>query len=127
MYNEKVALILKEMKNMGRVKHANGIGKEKSVYGDIVEFFLHINESGIIEDASFKAFGSPYLVASCSILVDLVKGKAIADVFHITEFDLQKVLGEIDLGRYYVFELTISTFIKAIKNYYSKQEKKENK
>jgi len=126
MYNEKIVSILKEMKNMGRVKYANGVGKEKSVYGDIVEFFLNINDSGVIEDASFKAFGSPYVIASSSILVDLVKGKTISDVFHITELDLQNALGEIESSRFYVFELTISAFVKAIKKYYLKQERKEN-
>lgn len=127
MYNEKVFSILKEMKNMGRIKHANGIGKEKSVYGDLIEIFLHIGESGIIENASFKAFGSPYVIAATSILVDLIKDKTIQDVFHITELDLNREFGEIDSSRFYVFELVITCLSKAVKNYYVKQEKKESK
>lgn len=123
MYNEKVFSILKETKNMGRVKNANGIGKDKSVYGDVVDIYLLINESGVIEDASFKAFGSPYVIAVTSILIDLIKEKPVQDIFQITELDLQKMIGEIDTNRYYVFELAISTLTKAVKYYYTKQEK----
>ena len=53
---------------------------------------LKINDSGIIEDARFKTFGSGSAIASSSLITTLVKGKKIEEAENIKNCDIAREL-----------------------------------
>lgn len=123
MYNETILNIFKEMKHMGRVWGANAIGEKKSESGDIVEFYLFVNPMGLLEKATFKAFGSPAVVAASSVLIDLVLGKRIGETVEIKPDQVLAHLGELDESRQYVATFAIDGFLDAVKDYYTRLQK----
>lgn len=80
--------------NAGPLADANAIGEVGSLAcGDALKLYLKINESGVIEDASFETFGCASAIASSSILTDMVKGMHVEDALKLTNKDIVKALG----------------------------------
>ena len=66
--------------NVGEVSNADGIGVAGSfACGATLKISLAVAESQEISAAKFKCAGCSYLVAACSILTDLVKGKTTGE------------------------------------------------
>ena len=57
-----------------------------------VEFFLRI-EAGIITDCRFRAQANPYIIAICSTISNMIKGKMVAMVF-LDPYSIKKELGD---------------------------------
>ena len=55
--------------------------------GDVMKLQIKVGDSGIIEDAKFKAFGCGSAIASSSLITEWVKGKSVdeADSIKNTE------------------------------------------
>lgn len=125
MYNEKIMQLFTSLENSGRVKKPSGIGLAKDeLYGDIIEVFLKVDESGQITDASFKAYGSVLAIATGSVVASLAKNKRLQEALEITTYDIKAQLGEFDSSRDYVLELGVQALLNGVKDYYEKEEKK---
>lgn len=125
MYNEKILELFKTLKNSGRVKKPSGVGLAKDeLYGDMIEIFLKIDESGQILDSSFKAYGSVLAIATGSVVASLAKGKRLQEVLEITTYDIKNELGDFDSQRDYVLDIGIEALLNSVKDYYLKEEKK---
>ena len=61
--------------------------------GDMYNFFLKVGPGAIIEDISYFTTGCGFGTATCSLVVDLAKGKTIAEAAQITE---QQVVDALD-------------------------------
>mgnify|MGYP003558515604 CR=1 FL=1 len=93
MYSNVVLNIFNNPKNAGRIKKPDGIAdlfnEEKTAH---VEFSLRI-ESGIITNCQFRAQANPYIVAICSTITQMLKGKMISMVF-LDPYSIKKELGD---------------------------------
>jgi hypothetical protein len=56
-------------------------------------FFLKIGPGAIIEDISYFTTGCGFGTATCSLMVDLAKGKTIDEALAITTGDVENQLG----------------------------------
>ena len=61
--------------------------------GDMYNFFLKIGPGAIIEDISYFTTGCGFGTATCSLVVDLAKGKTVDEAFALSESEVEAQLG----------------------------------
>lgn len=60
--------------------------------GDMYNFFLKVGPAAVIEDISYFTTGCGFGTATCSLVVDLAKGKTIDEAAAITAADIEREL-----------------------------------
>jgi len=60
--------------------------------GDMYNFFLKVGPGAVIDDMSYFTTGCGFGTATCSIVVDLAKGKTIDEAAALTEADVERAL-----------------------------------
>lgn len=60
--------------------------------GDMYNFFLRVGPGAVIEDISYFTTGCGFGTATCSLVVDLAKGKTIDEAVAITTSDVEAQL-----------------------------------
>jgi len=122
MISNAVLNLFNNPKNAGRISKPDGIAdcynEENTAH---VEFSLRI-ESGVITDCKFRAQANPYIVAICSTMTNMVKGKMVSMLF-LDPYSIKKELGD-ESG--YDIEFCIDCLKLAVDDYKEKLEK-ENK
>ena len=100
MYSKEVLNLFANPKNAGRISKPDGIASLNNADESAnVEFSLRI-ESGIIINCQFRAHANPYIIAICSTITEMLKGKMVAMLF-LDELSVKKTLGDesdIDIG-----------------------------
>jgi NifU-like protein involved in Fe-S cluster formation len=61
--------------------------------GDMYTYFLKVGPGEVIEDVSYFTTGCGFGTATCSLLVELVRGKTIDQALAITDEDIMNALG----------------------------------
>ena len=93
MFSNIVLNIFENPKNTGRISKPDGIA---DVYNEDltanVEFSLRI-VSGIITDCKFRAQANPYIIAICSTITEMVKGKMV-DMIFLDPYGVKNQLGD---------------------------------
>lgn len=93
MYSKIVLNVFNNPKNAGRISKPDGIADvfnaDQTAH---VEFSLRI-ETGIITDCKFRAQANPYIVAICSTITEMVKGKMVAMLF-LDPYSIKTQLGD---------------------------------
>lgn len=93
MYSKIVLNVFNNPKNAGRISKPDGIADTYNEDNTAhVEFSLRI-ESGIIMDCKFRAQANPYIVAICSTITEMVKGKMVAMLF-LDPYSIKTQLGD---------------------------------
>lgn len=95
-YSEKVIDHYENPRNVGTFdKEASDIGTGMvgaPACGDILRLQIKVNDSGIIEDARFKAYGCGSAIASSSLITEWVKGKSLEEAGAIKNSDIAEEL-----------------------------------
>ncbi len=91
MLNKMMLNLFNNPKNTGRISKPDGIAdlynEDESQH---VEFSLRI-DSGIIVDCKFRAQATPYIMAICAQMTEMVKGKMIS-MFFLDPYTIKKSL-----------------------------------
>ena len=96
MYNRIILNLFNNPKNAGRISKPDGIANLNNEDGTAhVEFSLRV-DTGIITDCKFRAQANPYVIAVCSTITEMVKGKMIS-MFFIDPYTIKSSL-EVDDG-----------------------------
>lgn len=61
--------------------------------GDMYNFFLKVGPGAVIEDMSYFTTGCGFGTATCSLVVELAKGKTIEEAMAISPADVEAQLG----------------------------------
>ncbi|MDQ6826022.1 MAG: iron-sulfur cluster assembly scaffold protein [Candidatus Eremiobacteraeota bacterium] len=61
--------------------------------GDLYNFFLKVGPGAVIEDISYFTTGCGFGTATCSLVVDLARGKTIVEAGAISEQQVMDMLG----------------------------------
>ena len=61
--------------------------------GDMYNFFLKVGPGAVIEDISYFTTGCGFGTATCSLVVDLAKGKTVDEAAQLTEAQVEEQLG----------------------------------
>lgn len=93
MFSNVVLNVFKKPANTGRISKPDGIADMYNAdQTSHVEFSLRI-ESGIITDCRFRAQANPYIIAICSTITTMVKGKMLATIF-LDPYTVKETLGD---------------------------------
>ena len=60
--------------------------------GDLYTFFIKVGPGDVIEDVSYFTTGCGFGTATCSLLVELARGKTVDEALAITDADIEAVL-----------------------------------
>jgi len=119
MYNNAVLNLFNNPKNSGRISKPDGIA---DIYNENqtahVEFSLRV-DMGIIVDCKFRAQANPYIIAICSTITNMVKGKMIS-MFFLDPYSIKK---ELSLDDDVDINFCIECVRLAIQDYKEKMEK----
>ena len=93
MYNNIVLNLFNNPKNAGRISKPDGIADVLNQDGTAhVEFSLRI-ENGVITESKFRAQANPYIIAVCSTITQMLKGKMVSMAF-IDPYAVKNELGD---------------------------------
>jgi len=60
--------------------------------GDLYTYYLKVGRGGVIEDISYFTTGCGFGTATCSLLVDLARGKTVDEAYAISEAQIEAEL-----------------------------------
>ena len=128
MYNKTVMELFQNPENCGLLHGANATSVvNHEQFGDAIKFYIKVDDNGVIEDASFKAFGSPALIACTSVIATLSKGKDINQALELTSEDILAEVKELPESKLYCLDFAILALKTTINEYNEKLEKEEKR
>ena len=93
MYSDKVMDHFQNPRNVGEIENASCLGPVANANcGDIMTFYLDIDEKQVIRDVKFKTFGCGAAIATSSMATELVKGKNIREALQVTNKAVMEAL-----------------------------------
>ena len=93
MYSDKVIDHFQNPRNVGEIEDASGVGTVGNAKcGDMMRFYLKINEEQVIIDCKFKTYGCGAAVASSSMATEMIKGKTVAEAMKLTNKAVMEAL-----------------------------------
>ncbi|TAM87694.1 hypothetical protein EPN42_10705 [bacterium] len=88
--------------------------------GDLYTFYLKVGRGEVIEDISYFTTGCGFGTATCSLLVEMARGKTVAEAAQIDESTLNAALGGYPEKKKDYPERSIAALRNAIENYRAK-------
>ncbi len=117
MYNEKVIKHFQNPLNNAKLADANAVGGAHSpICGDVIQVFLKIAE-GKIQKATFETMGCSGIIASGSILTELVQGKTLEQAKKITGQTISGALGGLPTIKMHCPDLAAEALRSALSQY----------
>ena len=84
MYTDKVMEHFTNLRNVGEIEDANGVGEVGNAScGDIMKIFLKV-EDGLIQEVKFKTFGCGAAIATSSMVTEMAIGKTIDEALELS-------------------------------------------
>ena len=90
--------------------------------GDLYTFYLKVGPGDVIEDVSYFTTGCGFGTATCSLLVDLARGKTIDRAYAISEADIERELDGYPEKKKDYPERSLAALRAAIDDYRAKRE-----
>lgn len=127
-YSEKLIDHYENPHNVGTLdKDADDVGTGMvgaPACGDVMRLQIKVNGEGVIEDAKFKTYGCGSAIASSSLVSEWVKGKTLDEASQLTNAAIAEELA-LPPVKIHCSILAEDAIKAAIRDYRSKQEKKE--
>jgi nitrogen fixation NifU-like protein len=124
-YSCKLLELFKNPKNLGRMEDATVSAVAGSpACGDMIAFYLKINENEVIEKATFESYGCAANIATASISTEMVKGKKIEDAWKISWKDVADEVGGLPTVKFHCGILSVGALRRAIREYYKMKGEK---
>ena len=115
-YSEKAIQYFLQKPYMGTIPDADQVSEMTGTCGDTMSICLKV-ENGVIQDARYQVLGCPGAIASAMAVVDLIKGKKLADARTLNDGDVFRALQEIPAQKHHCIQLAVKTFQKALDEY----------
>ncbi len=125
MYSDTVMDHFTNPRNVGEIEDADGVGEVGNpVCGDMMTFYIKVDEEGRLADVKFKTFGCGAAIAVSSMVSEMAKGKTIEEALKITRDDVAEELGGLPANKMHCSNLGADALHKAIEDYLEKKGKK---
>jgi nitrogen fixation NifU-like protein len=115
-YSDKAIRYFIEKPYIGAIPDADQVSEMTGTCGDTMRICLKV-ENGVILDARYQVLGCPGAIASAMAVVDLIKGKKIADARTLNDGDVFRLLEDIPASKNRCIQLAVKTFQKALDEY----------
>ena len=121
-YSDTVMDHFSNPRNVGEIEDADGVGEVGNpVCGDMMTFYIKVDDQDRIEDVKFKTFGCGAAIAVSSIVSEMAKGKTIDEALKISRDDVAEELGGLPKQKMHCSNLGADALHLAIEDYLSKK------
>lgn len=118
-YSSKILKLFRNPKNLGKMEDATVSAKAGSpACGDMIAFYLKINEEEVIEKASFQSYGCAANIATSSVTTEMVKGKRLKDAWKVSWKRVADKVGGLPAVKFHCGILSVGALRRAIRKYY---------
>lgn len=129
MYNEKLMDHFQNPRNLGSIKHADGVGEVGNpTCGDIMKLYIKVdtNDDGkeYLKDIKFETLGCGAAIGTSSMVTELARGKTLEEALKITNKDVADGLGGLPPVKMHCSNLAADAMHEAIKDYHNKKSGK---
>ena len=119
-YNPKVLELFKNPKNLGKMEDATVVAiAGNPLCGDMITFYLKINDKDMIEKASFESYGCAANIATSSIVTEMVKAKSLEEAWKITWKSVAEAVGGLPSVKFHCGILAVGALKRAIRKYFT--------
>ena len=115
-YTETVIDHAMNPRNVGSIANADGFASVTGPCGDTMEIWLKVR-NGTLAQASFWTDGCGTSIAAGSMVTELAKGKAVAEILKISQQDVLDALGGLPEESAHCALLAANTLREAMKDY----------
>jgi nitrogen fixation protein NifU and related proteins len=107
-------------RNVGEIENADGVGEVGNpVCGDMMTFYIDVDDEDRIKDVKFKTFGCGAAIAVSSMVSEMAKGKTLDEALEISRQDVADQLGGLPENKMHCSNLGADALHKAIEDYRS--------
>jgi nitrogen fixation NifU-like protein len=118
-YNPKVLELFRNPKNLGKMEDATVTAVAGNpMCGDMITFYLKINEQDIIERATFESYGCAANIATSSIVTEMIKGMKLEDAWKLSWKSVAEEVGGLPTVKFHCGILAVGALKRAIRKYY---------
>jgi nitrogen fixation NifU-like protein len=122
-YNPKVLDLFKNPKNLGKMEDATVTAVAGNpLCGDMITFYLKINDQDVIEKASFESYGCAANIATSSIVTEMVKGLKLEDAWKVSWKSVTEAVGGLPSVKFHCGILAVGALKRAIRKYYENKK-----
>lgn len=124
IYSETVMEHFTNPRNVGEIEDPDGVGEVGNpVCGDMMTFYIKVDDEGRLSDVKFKTFGCGAAIAVSSMVSEMAKGKTLEEALKITRDDVAEELGGLPKNKLHCSNLGADALHKAIQDYLRKKGK----
>ena len=121
-YNPKILELFKNPKNLGKMEDATVVSVAGNpMCGDMITFYLKIDDQDVIEKASFESYGCAANIATSSIVTEMIKGMKLEDAWEISYQSVTEAVGGLPSVKFHCGILAVGALKRAIRKYYEKK------
>ena len=122
LYSDKVMEHIKNPRNVGEIKDADGIGEVGNAKcGDIMRIYIKVDkDTKIITDAKFMTFGCGSAIATSSMATEMIINKSIFEALNITNKAVVEALDGLPTYKLHCSVLAEEAIKMALKDYFDK-------
>ena len=121
-YNPKILELFKNPKNLGKMEDATVVSVAGNpMCGDMITFYLKINDQNIIEKASFESYGCAANIATSSIVTEMIKGMRLEDAWKTSYKSVTEAVGGLPSVKFHCGILAVGALKRAIRKYFEKK------
>jgi nitrogen fixation protein NifU and related proteins len=122
-YSAKVMDLFRNPKNLGKMEDATVVAVAGNpACGDMVTFYLKINDQLVIEKASFESYGCAANIATSSIVTEMIKGLTVEAAWKdITWKKVTDEVGGLPSIKFHCGVLAVGALKRAVRLFYEKK------
>jgi nitrogen fixation NifU-like protein len=121
-YNPKILDLFRNPKNLGKMEDATVTAVAGNpLCGDMITFYLKIDDHEVIEKASFESYGCAANIATSSIVTEMIKGMTLEDAWKTSYKSVVEAVGGLPSVKFHCGILAVGALKRAIRAYYEKK------
>lgn len=121
-YNQKVLELFRNPKNLGRMEDATvSAVAGNPMCGDMITFYLKIDDEEVIRKASFESYGCAANIATSSILTEMIKNKTLKQAWNVSWKKIVEEIGGLPSIKFHCGILAVGALRRAIRKYYEEK------
>ncbi|MEM1566677.1 MAG: iron-sulfur cluster assembly scaffold protein [Candidatus Bathyarchaeia archaeon] len=118
-YSQKILELFRNPRNLGKMEDATVSAVAGNPQcGDMITFYLKINEQDVVEKATFESYGCAANIATSSIVTEKVKGMKLEDAWKISWKSIAEEVGGLPAVKFHCGILAVGALRRAIRAYY---------
>lgn len=118
-YNPKILELFKNPKNLGKMEDATVVSVAGNpMCGDMITFYLKINNEDVIERASFESYGCAANIATSSIVTEMIKQMKLEDAWKVSYKSVTEAVGGLPSVKFHCGILAVGALKRAIRKFY---------